>query len=131
MTPRKSKPAAQILIVDDDQLVRDFVVHTLEYGMNQQILAFESGFDAWQFIHKEPGKADIIIADANIADIDGFELLTHVKTMFPEKFFIITAVDGQLEEAARKSNADAFMTKPSDAKDLFALIRNVTKYYLI
>lgn len=125
MKHQNSKSTAQLLIVDDDQLVRDFAVHTLEYGMNRRILTFESGFDAWQFIHQHPDKVDIIIADANLPDMDGFELLKHVKSALQDKFFIITASDAELEETACENNADAFITKPYDVTDLFTLIRKI------
>ncbi len=65
----------QIIVVDDDQLVRDFAVHTIEYGINRQVATFDTGFNAWQFLLNRPDEADIIIADANIPDMDGVELL--------------------------------------------------------
>lgn len=112
------------MVVDDDQLVRDFAVHTLEYGLNQRVVTFESGFDAWQFIRQHPHKVDVIIADANIPDMDGFELLRFVKQSTPDKFFVITAGDPDMEDIAGQYLADAFISKPYDARDLFAVIRN-------
>ena len=69
----------RILIVDDDQLVRDFAVHTIEYGTDRLVTTLDSGFKAWEFIQSQPENVDIIIADANIPDMDGLELLYWVK----------------------------------------------------
>jgi DNA-binding NtrC family response regulator len=112
-----------IIIVDDDQLVRDFAVHTIEYGTNRQVATFENGFKAWQFIQSTPQKADIIIADANIPDMDGMELLRRVKEAHPGKKFIITTSDPGLESLAGRLGADAFLSKPYDISDLFAVVQ--------
>ncbi len=117
----------QILIVDDDQLVRDFAVHTIEYGTNRKVATFGSGFQAWQFIRSQPEKVDIVIADANIPDMDGLELLAQVKRAFPDMIFIITTSNPAFEKNANQLGADALLSKPYDVNDLFAIVQ---KYYL-
>jgi DNA-binding NarL/FixJ family response regulator len=37
-------------VVEDDPLVRDFVVDTLEFSVNRKIHTFDNGFSAWQYI---------------------------------------------------------------------------------
>ena len=113
----------RIIVVDDDQLVRDFAVHTIEYGINRQVATFETGFNAWQFIINRPEEAGIIIADANIPDMDGMELLKKVKEKFPEKKFILTTSNPDLEDIAHEIGADAFLTKPYDVNDLFTVVQ--------
>ncbi len=113
----------QIIVVDDDQLVRDFAVHTIEYGINRQVATFETGFNAWQFLQNRPEEADIIIADANIPDMDGVELLKKVKEMFPEKKFVLTTSNPDFEDIAHQIGADAFLTKPYDVNDLFTVVQ--------
>lgn len=116
----------QVLIVDDDQLVRNFAVNTIEYGINRKVATFGSGFQAWQFIQKRPDEVDIVIADANIPDMDGLELLAEVKQAYPEKIFIITTSNPEFEKSAHQLGADAFLSKPYDVNDLFAVVQ---KYY--
>lgn len=113
----------QVIIVDDDRLVRDFAVHTIEYGINRKVTVFERGLDAWQFLQKRPGDADIIIADANIPDMDGMELLKKVKERFPGKQFILTTSNPDLEDTAHQMGADALLSKPYDVNDLFAIVQ--------
>ena len=113
----------QIIVVDDDQLVRDFAVHTIEYGINRQVATFETGFNAWQFLINRPDEADIIIADANIPDMDGMELLKKVKETFPEKKFVLTTSNPGFEDIAHQIGADAFLTKPYDVSDLFTIVQ--------
>ncbi len=113
----------QIIVVDDDQLVRDFAVHTIEYGINRQVATFETGFKAWQFLLSRPDETDIIIADANIPDMDGVELLKKVKEKFPEKKFVLTTSNPGFEDIAHQIGADAFLTKPYDVSDLFTVVQ--------
>ena len=116
----------RIIIIDDDQLVRDFAVHTIEYGTNRKVVTFDSGFKAWQYIQNQPGDVDIVIADANIPDMDGLELLAEVKRVFPDKIFIITTSNPAFERSAYQLGADAFLFKPYDVNDLFAIVQ---KYF--
>jgi CheY-like chemotaxis protein len=122
-------PAAQtldgfhIIFVDDDQLVRDFAVHTIEYGTNRKVATFDSGFEAWQFIQRTPQAGDLIIVDANIPDMDGLELLRRVKQEHPEKKLVLTTSNPSLEVEAGQLGADALLSKPYDTKDLFAVVQ--------
>jgi two-component system nitrogen regulation response regulator GlnG len=113
----------QIVIIDDDQLVRNFVVHTIEYGINRKVTTFDNGFEAWQTLQNQPNNADIIIADANIPDMDGLELLHQVKQKFPHKKFILTTSNPEIENTAFQMGADVFLLKPYDVQDLFAIVQ--------
>jgi YesN/AraC family two-component response regulator len=120
-----TSPDAQVIIIDDDQLVRSFAVSTIEYGTNRKVTTFENGFQAWQFIQSKPDEVDIIIADANIPDMDGLELLGQVKSKHPDKKFVITTSNPEIENTALQLGADAFLLKPYCIDDLFALIERV------
>ncbi len=37
----------KIAVIDEDIIVRDFIVSTLMYSVNREILTFDNGFDAW------------------------------------------------------------------------------------
>ena len=119
----KNASQAQVIVIDDDQLVRNFAVHTIEYGINQKVRTFDNGFEAWQSLQNQPNDIDIIIADANIPDMDGLELLSQVKQKYPKKKFIITTSNPKIENTALKMGADAFLSKPYDANDLFAIVK--------
>lgn len=115
--------STQILIIDDDQLVRDFAVHTIEYGTNRKVMTYDNGFQAWQFINAHPDQVDIIIADANIPEMNGLALLERVKKSYPQKIVILTAGDPETESLANQLNADGFISKPFDADVLFTVVR--------
>jgi CheY-like chemotaxis protein len=113
----------QVLVIDDDQLVRDFAVHAIEYGTNRKVMTYDSGFQAWEFINTHPEEVDIIIADVNIPEMDGLELLERVKKNHPKKIYILLAGDPETEMRAEQLGADGFISKPFDANVLFTVVK--------
>ena len=111
------------MIVDDDHLVCDFTKHTIEYGINQKVLTFDNGFLAWQYLQENIGKVDVIIADVNIPEMDGLELLSRSKSTQSTTSFIVTTSNPIHEATARDLGADAFVLKPFEFNDLFYLVK--------
>lgn len=114
----------QILIVDDDQIVRDFAAHTLSFGSNRKVTLFECGFDAWQYIQSNSDHIQLILADKHIPNMDGLELLQSIKKAYPRIIFIIMSSDPSLELRAFQLGADAYLCKPFDVSDLFKIVQN-------
>jgi len=112
----------KIIVVDKDKLVRDFTVDVLEFCVNREVLAFDNGSDAWDFI-QTPDNAHVIIFDAEIPSMSGFDLLKNVKETFPDKICIIMSHRYQNEKAAKELGADAFLAKPFYIDELFELVQ--------
>ena len=112
-----------IVVIDDDRFVRDLTMDTIEYGVNRKVTAFESGLDAWQYVLDHPKEVNVIIADANIPDMDGLELLTELKSTHPEIAIILTTSNPHIEQKACRLGADAFLLKPFCIDDLFLLVK--------
>lgn len=125
MSGPKLSVGMQIIIIDDDQFVRDFAVHAIEFGTNRKVATFESGLHAWQFIQSQPDSVDVVIADANIPDINGLELLERFKKKYSHKIFIITSSNPAHEKTAYHMGADAFLSKPFGVNDLFAIVEQL------
>ena len=112
----------KIVVVDKDEMVRDFTVDVLEFCVNREVLAFDNGSDAWDFI-KRPENAHIIILDAEIPLMNGFDLLKNIKKKFPEKTCIIMSHHYKNEKVAKELGADAFLAKPFYIDELFELVQ--------
>jgi CheY-like chemotaxis protein len=117
-----SSGPTKILVVDDDHLVRDFTVQAIEYGLDLKVEICESGFQAWRWIQDRPQQVDIVIMDANLPELGGFDLLARIKTSLPEKRVVILAGDPTLETEANRLGADAFVTKPYLAEDILIVL---------
>ena len=112
----------KIAVVDADPVVRDFVVGTLMYSVNRQVLPFENGLDAWIYF-KDYGAPDIIVCDVNMEDLAGTELLDKVKGLNRGTIVIFYSDLPDKEEVVRTAGADAFLAKPFGVSELFSLVQ--------
>ena len=70
--------AYRILIVDDNRDMRDYLSHILSED-NHKVFALEDGQKVMRFL-EQGGHADLIVADVMMPIMDGFELLTELKS---------------------------------------------------
>jgi putative two-component system response regulator len=108
---------SNILIADDDSLVREAVVKILEM-FGHSVTAVESGRAALDALNDD---IDVIILDINMPDMDGFETITQInerKLDIPVLFFTGA---GSMEYAVKAINLGAydFLSKPIEDLDLF------------
>jgi DNA-binding NtrC family response regulator len=115
-------PNVKIAVVDEDVIIRDFVVSTLMYSVNRDVLPFDNGFDAW--IHfEEAGFPDMVVADVNLEEVDGFTLLTKVKAQSAKTIVVMISDKPEHELTAKELGADAFLAKPFGVNALFDLVQ--------
>ena len=103
-------------------MVREFTVDVLEFCVNRQIASFDNGNDAWHYI-KENGNAHIIVAEADLPGMNGFDLIERIKKSSPEKTCIIMSQSHSNERRADELGADAFLAKPFYVDELFELVQ--------
>jgi CheY-like chemotaxis protein len=113
----------KIAVVDADPIVRDFVVGTLMYSVNREVLPFENGLDAWIYF-EDYGAPDIIVCDVNMEDLTGTELLDKVKGLNRGTIVIFYSDLPDKEEVVRTAGADAFLAKPFGVSELFSLVQS-------
>jgi DNA-binding response OmpR family regulator len=112
----------KIAVIDEDVIVRDFIVSTLMYSVNREILTFDNGFDAW-ISFEESGFPDVIIADVSLQKIDGFALVPKVKETSPRTVVVLFSDLPGNETKAREQGVDAFLAKPFGVNELFSLVQ--------
>jgi CheY-like chemotaxis protein len=112
----------KIAVIDEDVIVRDFIVSTLMYSVNREILTFDNGFDAWVYF-EESGFPDMIVADVNLQEIDGLALVSKVKNTNPGTVVVLFSDSQRNETKAREQGADAFLAKPFGVNELFNLVQ--------
>jgi DNA-binding NtrC family response regulator len=112
-----------ILIVDDEQVVRDSLVHWFtEEGY--QVDSSDSASDA---LSKLAGREfDLVIADIRMPGMDGIELLEKIRSEQLDTSVIIMTGYASVETAVRalKHGAFDYITKPFDPDDLSVVVRN-------
>ncbi len=116
----------KILIVDDEQIVRDSLTHWFEED-GYQVSSAEDGFDVLRDLY--PGKYDIMLVDIKMPKISGLELLEKVREIDPECIIVIITAYASVPTAvqALKQGAFDYVTKPIDPDELSHLIKNAIK----
>lgn len=116
----------KILIVDDDADMRKVVRLALERH-GHVVREFDSGIEALK--HARAGHPDLIVLDANLPGVDGYEICYLVKSA-PElrhtRVIMLTFRDQEADIAAgRGALADAYLIKPFDPDRLIAAITSL------
>lgn len=119
----------EILVVDDEQLVRNTLKKMLERA-GHRVLEAEDGRQALDLL--DGHMPDLIICDIIMPNMEGIETLREVKKINPAiKVIVISggARTGSLNylSVAEKLGADAVMDKPFGARKLVDTIAAVFK----
>jgi len=118
-----SEPKPSLLIVDDEQVVRDSLVHWFtEEGYRVEAAATA----AEALARLASGDVDLIIADIRMPGMDGLELLERIQSEQLDAAVIIMTGYASVESAVRalKHGAFDYITKPFDPDDLSVAVRN-------
>jgi DNA-binding NtrC family response regulator len=117
------------MYIEDDQILLTSIQEILEQFF-YDIRVFSSAKDALDSYYRYG--ADIVIADTNIQDINGFEIYKLMKQENQKQLFIATSVYKQ-EDIYHKIddvNIEYFITKPLSTTKLLHSIQNITTNYL-
>lgn len=112
-----------MLVVDDEPGVREYLATVLSLE-GYECRAFESPLPVLKYLSEANRPADLMLADINMPEMDGLELLRNSKAMKPEMPVIL--VSGLYELAlaleALESGADDYLRKPVKPRDIVALV---------
>jgi len=117
---------ANILIVDDEQTIRDALKMVLdEEGYHTQTAA--DGKEALDLINK--ADFDIVITDLKMPEIDGMTLTRQCQQLCPQTSIIIITAHGSLESAieALRIGAYDYILKPFDFDDVLYKIKRLIR----
>lgn len=117
--------AVQILVVDDEQGILDFISLGLEYEGFEVKTATDGHRGLEIAIHENP---DLIILDLMLPGIDGLELCRRLRAFHDVPIIMLTARD-EIDDRVQGLNmgADDYLTKPFSFKELLARVRAVLR----
>lgn len=113
----------KILIVDDEETLTFSLYQAfIKAPYDCEVVTVSSGEEALEKL--EEGSFDLVITDIAMPGIDGLELLSIIKSRFPDtKVIIITAYGtDEREERAYKIGAEKYIEKPFDISELRNLV---------
>ena len=114
----------RILVIDDDDLVRDTLARILVRGGYEAVSA-KSGREGIARFRENP--PDLIVTDVIMPDQDGIETIVELRQMDPALPIIAISGGGrakamQFLDAAEKLGANKVLSKPVKQADLLAVI---------
>lgn len=120
------KKNIKILVVEDDIAIRDLISINLEiYGYN--VITAEDGEDGKEKF--DSNEIDLVLLDVMLPKIDGFELISIIKTKDIPVIFI-TAKDSVMDRVkGLRLGADDYLVKPFESIELLARIEAVLRRY--
>jgi len=116
------KKTLHILVVEDDEALRDALCITLE-AAGHQVAAAESGPRALTLIG-EGQEFSMVVSDLRMDPMDGLQLLAEIRGRKPGLPVLLMTAFGDVDKAvaAMRGGACDFMLKPFEPKDLLAQI---------
>jgi len=114
---------SEILVVDDEQSMRDFLAIMLKKEGHEVVTAM-NGADAIKAVQSEI--FDLVITDIKMPGTDGLEVLKTVKEISPETVVIMVTAFATAETAveAMKLGAYDYIIKPFKVDELKLIINN-------
>ena len=111
-----------VLVVDDDEAVRDAMKKVLESAGFDVLLAGD-GQEAVR--QARPGQLDLLMLDIGLPIRNGWDAFAQITTANPCLPIIIITGHSDQYPVAAAAGASAFMEKPLDASQLLATIQEV------
>lgn len=120
----------RVLIVDDEVLMRNFLVEALK-RKGLEALAAENGVKALSLIKEH--SFDLVITDMKMPGMTGLELLKSIKEISPSTLVIVVTAFGTIENAVEAMQTGAFhyLIKPFSLESLMANIEKANQHVVL
>lgn len=117
----------KILVVDDDRVLAEIMVFTLQRAGFDVIQAFDGATARRRWRQDEP---DLIILDVNLPDDNGFDICRDIREESDVPIILLT-VRGEEDDIVRglEIGADDYITKPYSPRQLVARTQAVLRRF--
>jgi two-component system response regulator PilR (NtrC family) len=119
--------AQRILVVDDEQIIRESALYVLEKE-GFHVAEAANGSVALEMHREQP--FDIVVTDIEMPEMRGTELLRVIRRETPETLVVIITAFGSVETAitSLREGASDYVLKPINFDDLLIRIRKLLDY---
>ena len=116
-----------ILVLDDEETVREFISDFLRDKISCDVHSFGDGHEVVQFLSKN--YADIIVLDIKMPKKSGISVIKEVKEFHPEVDILVVSawISSDVSNEALCAGATDYMVKPLDLKVLELKITDILK----
>jgi DNA-binding NtrC family response regulator len=122
--PIVTAEAKRILVADDDEVLRNMLLETLE-SMGYQAVGVENGEEAIEKIQKE--EFDLAITDIRMPKLDGLGFLKKCREIKPRLPVVLITGYAQsyTAQTAKYEGADAYLVKPFRIEKIEELVKKL------
>ena len=112
----------RILIVEDDAAISRLLESNLRLS-GYQLICTADGCQALELLQNQP--FDLALCDIMLPEIDGFELLPHMRAQGVPVIFVSAKADVQSRVRGLRLGADDYLVKPFDILELLVRMEKV------
>lgn len=107
----------KILVIDDEAIVRVSCERVLKPA-GYEVIVTPKGTEAIELMKKE--KYDLVLTDLKMPDMDGLDVLKHIKANWPDVIVIVITGYGTISTAVQaiKLGAYEYIEKPFTPEDI-------------
>ncbi len=114
-----------ILVVEDDAPIRNLITTTLKTH-DYRFITAENGRTA--MMQAASHKPDIVLLDLGLPDMDGVQVITHIRSWSNMPIIVISARSEDTDKIqALDAGADDYLTKPFSVEELLARLRTTQR----
>jgi signal transduction histidine kinase/DNA-binding response OmpR family regulator/streptogramin lyase len=127
LTPPVTKKELKLLIVEDNDDLREFMQHPLSEDFIT--LTAKDGEEAWKIIHNQ--MPDLVVSDIMMPNMNGFDLCKKLKSTYETShipIILLTALSEKTDQMqGLRLGADDYLTKPFDINLLIQRIKSIIR----
>jgi DNA-binding NtrC family response regulator len=118
----------RVLVADDEPEIRKVVVRAL-WAAGFEAAAFQDGDEAFEYLRKTHGAADVILSDILMPKMDGIELAIRVKSEFPSMRMVLMTGYADISRDSKRSRGicEAILEKPFELHLLVDTVRRAAR----
>lgn len=117
-----------VLVVEDEETIRDFVVINLRRA-GYEVIDASSGEEALEIFKKDPNRFEVAVLDIMMPGIDGFGVCKEIRKQNDQIGIIILSAKSQEIDkvSGLMMGADDYMTKPFSPSELVARVDAISR----
>jgi two-component system cell cycle sensor histidine kinase/response regulator CckA len=122
--PRDLTGAGRVLLVEDEDSVRNFAVRALK-RQGYEVFEASTGREALEVLDAQQNRVDIVVSDVVMPEMDGPTLLKELRTLNPDVkvIFISGYPDDVFKKSLDPNEQFAFLAKPFTLPQLAAKVK--------
>ncbi len=115
----------RVLIVEDEDAVRRFAVEALK-RQGYQVTQACDGLEALELLEESDYAVDLIVSDVKMPEMDGLQLLEHVRKVRPQLKFVFVSgyADDDFSSALSNDPNCTFLSKPYTLAKIAARVKD-------